>query len=226
MKVLTTIAAVSIACVGVAVAAPNCDSIISHGLSNIEISQSESAAISLKYFRHCQKNFNLMTDAQLANAEIEVFGYGSGDGSCNRQRHEERLEQWCTTNQSVALNNQSSYQRSQTIFQGAVSAWESCNALSSKGLVVDPRITADQRTIDIGIVYGGNTRSGIILTGIATEGSVCTAVSLDDAREVSFPVEVRNLNIQVRCIRSGPVTVTRNSQDFQVLPRGTISIQS
>ena len=205
---------------------PNCDAIISHGLRNIEVAESESAAISLKYFNHCQKNFNLMTDSQLADAEVEVFGYGSGNGSYTRQRREERLEQWCTTNKSVALANQSSYQKSQTFYQGAVSAWEGCNALNSKDIIINPKISPDRKTVDIGIVYKGSTTSGIILSGIESEGFTCTTRSPLDAKPVTFPVEVKQLNIQARCLRSAATRQTKGGEDFQVIPRGTISVQT
>jgi hypothetical protein len=226
MKVIKFAAAASLVGISTAMAAPNCDAIISHGLRNIEISQSQDAAIAFKYFKHCQKNFNSMSDSEIATAGIEVFGYGSGDGSSSRKRSQEQLEQWCTINKSTAIRNQSSYQQSEIIYQGSVSAWESCNALSSKGLIVDPRITPDRKTVDIGIVYKGDTKSGIILTGIATEGFTCHTVSPLDAKPIRFPSEVNNLNIQTHCIRDSTKVITNNSQDFQVTPRGTISIQS
>ena len=205
---------------------PNCDAIISHGLRNVEVTESESAATSLKYFNHCQKNFSLMTDSQMAAAEVEVFGVGAGDGSYSRQRREERLEQWCTTNKSVAISSQSFNQRSQTFYQGAVAAWESCNTLGSKDIIIKPVISADRKTVDIGIVYRGGTASGIILSGLATEGFTCSTRSPLDAKPVAFPVEVKQLGIQARCLRDSAAKTTRGGQEFEVLPRGTISLQT
>lgn len=208
--------------------ASNCDSIISHGLRNIEVSESKGAAIAQKYFNHCQKNFDLMTDEQLAQAEGEYFGYGSASasGSYSRKKREERLQEWCTNNRSFALEARSTSQQSQSFYQGAVAAWENCNALNKQGLVINPVISPDLRTVDIGIAYKGNTKSGIILMGIESEGFQCSTRSPVDGKPVSFPAEVNNLNIHARCTRANAASRTRGEQAFAVLPRGTISIQS
>lgn len=207
-------------------AAANCDAIIGHGMRNIEVSQSANAAIALKYFNHCQKNFSLLTDQQLAEAEVEVFGYGSGSGGYSRQTRNERLDQWCTANQSVARTVQTSSQRTQTFYQGAVSAWESCNALNSKDIIITPRISPDAKTVDIGIVYRGGATSGVNLLAVRTEGFVCTTISPVDAKPVAFPYEVRSMSIQVNCIRDASKKKMYRGEEFDHLDKGTISIQT
>lgn len=203
----------------------SCDAILTHGLRNISISKSEEALVATNYFNHCQKNFETMTDEVMARAEVEIFGYGGGGGSFNRSQTRARLEQWCTTNASTAQQNRSGYMESQTFYQGAVSAWESCIRLDSKDITVTPVISPDGRTVDIGIVYRGGGKSGVNFTGLPVEGFSCV-VTLPDGAEQKYPIEVRNQAIQVRCLRQAPIKQTLNGGEYEVLPRGTIGVQT
>lgn len=205
--------------------AANCDAILTHGLRNISISKSDEALIATNYFNHCQKNFDTMTDEVMARAEVEIFGYGSGGGSFNRNQTRSRLEQWCTTNASSAQQNRSAYMESQTFYQGAVSAWESCVRLDSKDIAVTPVISPDRRTVDIGIVYRGNGNSGVNFTGLPVEGFQC-AVTLPDGAVTEYPIEVKNQTIQVRCLRDSPAKQELNNVEYDVIPRGTIGVQT
>lgn len=222
-------------------ATSSCDTIITHGLRNIEVSKSTEAAIAARYFNHCQKNFESLSDEQLGSVEVEVFGQGAGDGSYNRKRREERLQTWCTTNRDLAISNRTAYTESQVFYQGAVSAWEKCNALYSAHVRITPEITPDGRTVDIGIVYTGPTRSGILFYGIKTEGFTCE-VTGPEGKDLTVPFEfqslsteekkkdqtreINNLNVHISCIRDTPTEKVRNDQNFKVLSRGTIAIQT
>jgi len=215
-----------IAALGSSQAAQNCDAIINHGMRNIEVTESADAAIAVKYFNHCGKDWSLLDDKQLANAEVEVFGYGGGSAGYSRSQRSERLNQWCTTNSSIAQRNQSSIQKSQLFYQGAVTAWDNCNALSSKDIIVTPRISPDAKTVDIGIVYRGGTKSGVNLLNVVTEGFTCTTTSPFDAKPVVFPYEVTQLSVQSHCRRDASGRRRDGEQEFAVLPRGTISVQT
>src|SRR5262245_1051824 len=92
----------------------SCDAILVHGLRNISISRNAEASIATNYFNHCQKNFESLSDQQLAKAEVEILGSGSGSGEYSRNRREERLQQWCTLNAATAAQNRNSVQESQT----------------------------------------------------------------------------------------------------------------
>lgn len=205
--------------------AASCDAILTHGLRNITVSQGSEALVSAQYFNHCQKNFDQMSDNVMAQAAVEVFGYGSGSGSFNRAQTREKLEQWCTDNRSIAMQNRSSFQMSQTFYQGAVSAWESCVRLDSKDITINPIISPDGRTVDIGIVYRGPTSSGVKLTGLATEGFECS-VTTPDGKPIAYPIEIGPQASQVRCVRSTPTQHELNGAMYNVLPRGTIGVQT
>lgn len=205
--------------------AASCDAILTHGLRNISVSQGSEALVSAQYFNHCQKNLDQMSDNVMAQAAVEVFGYGSGSGGFNRQQTREKLEQWCTDNRSVAIQNRSSYQMSQTFYQGAVSAWESCVRLDSKDITINPIISPDGRTVDIGVVYRGATSSGVMLTGLVSEGFECS-VTTPDGKKISYPRQIGPQATQIRCKRSVPAQQNLNGVVYNVLPRGTIGVQT
>jgi len=206
-------------------ATSSCDAIITHGLRNIEISKSSEATIATRYFNHCQKNFESLSDDTLGSVEVEIFGQGAGGGSYSRKRREDRLQEWCTTNRDLAYTNRTAYAESQVFYQGAVSAWEKCIALNSKDIRISPVISPDARTVSVGIVYGGATTSGVLFYGVKTEGFTCD-VTGPEGKKLKLPTEIKNLNMQVSCLRDSPTEKTRNGEKFQVLPRGTITVQT
>lgn len=212
--------------VGAQVSASNCDAIVNHGMRNIEITESSKSVQSLKYLNHCQKDFASMSDTELVHVEAEIYGQGKGSGDYSRNKRAESLRQWCTTNQAAAQSASSATAQSITFYQGAVSAWESCNKLYSKDIKINPVISPDAKTVDIGISYSGATASGVILMGIIAQNFQCSSVSPLDAKPVKFPVEVDNLNIQIHCDREGVQKIQKNGEEYDFLDRGTITIQS
>lgn len=115
-------------------AASSCDTILVHGLRNIEVSSSKNEATSLKYQKNCGSDFHSMSEEMLVQAEVEAFGYGNAGGSFSRGTREEKLKTWCNTNKEVATNSGSTSSSSQTFYQGAVSAWD--NVFCMHGLEV------------------------------------------------------------------------------------------
>lgn len=222
VSVLCIVTAVSTASYAVA---SSCDPILTHGLRNIQVSKSSEAAIATKFFNHCQKDFNSLSESSLASAEVEIFGQGAGGGNYSQNSRKERLVEWCTQNRDLAVSNRTAYSESQVFYQGAVSAWEKCNALNSKDIRISPVITPDAKTVSIGIVYAGNTTSGVLFYGIKAEGFSCE-VSGPGGDKLKLPKEIRSQNIHVSCTRGNPQKKVLNTQEYLVLPRGTIEVQT
>ena len=201
----------------------SCDSIVTHGLRNIEISQSREASVATRYFNHCQKDFERMDEATMVQAEVEIFGQGAGSGAYNNSTRKERLTQWCTTNRETAAASRGVSNEAQTFYQGAVTAWVSCKNLLSKDVRITPVISPDAKTVDIGIVYFGATTSGVELFKINSEGFGCVTTTPNGK---PLPQEIRNRTIQVQCRRDPTADQSRDGEDYKVLPRGTISVQT
>lgn len=211
---------------GAAYAAAACDAIIVHGLRNIEVSSTKVEALSMKYQQNCGKDFAATSDETLANAEVQVFGYGGGSGGFSRKQREERLKQWCDTNQAAASSVGSTSTNSHTFYQGAVTAWDSCNRLYSQSMIINPIISPDARNVSIGIVYTGPSPSGVKLYGVQADGFTCSTTTPDTGLNVTFPVSVKTENIQVRCTRSPTKTVVKDGTSYEVAARGVIDVQT
>lgn len=208
-----------------------CDAIISHGLRNISISYSSDVLNASKYERACKYDMNSMSDSTLANLEVEVFGYGSGSGGFDRTRTEERITSWCNENRASSQTNRQQVAESQTIYQGAVDAWQSCIALNTKDIRITPTISGDARTVDIAIYYAGLPSEAAILSGVQADGFTCqtTARPRSNPTEndtATFPIALNTAAVQVHCERENEQEVAAGDQIYQRLPRGTISIQT
>ncbi|ELB2169012.1 hypothetical protein QNS23_000666 [Vibrio parahaemolyticus] len=207
-----------------AVAESACTSILSHGLRNIAVDQNDSALISAKYSKNCGSDYSNYSKEQLIQAEAEVFGYGSGSADYNEKETKEKLKTWCNQQSKNVNSSSGSLSRSETFYQGAVDAWKRCIELNSDTLKFIPTISADRKTIDIGIVYHGSTTSGISFYGLESEGFTCTAKSTNGS--ITFPHEVKNEYVSVNCKRSPSKREVLNNQSYEILERGTITIQT
>lgn len=201
-----------------------CSSILTHGLRNIAIDQSDSALIAAKYEKNCGSDYSSKSDSQLIQAEAEIFGYGSGSGSYNRARSEEKLKTWCDKHENSLNRSSSSLSRSETFYQGAVDAWNRCIELNKQNLNFTPTISADRKTVDIGIVFTSNTKSGISFYGLVFEGFSCSAKS--PSGEIDFPYELKNEYVSINCRRNETEKRVIGEQEYDVLGRGTITIQT
>lgn len=208
--------------------AQDCDALMRHGLRNIQISKSTEGLVATKYFNHCHKDFSSLSDSQLASAEVEVFGYGSGGGSFSRSQREDRLTDWCKTSKETAELNRSSYDETQNIYADALRAWEHCNQLKARDVTIEPIITPDGKNVEVTLRYTGATRSGVEFYGATSEGFTCTTTLPAGVSNVSpqNPIEIKNQAIAVACVRAQTQERTRDGESYNVVPRGVITVRT
>ena len=222
MRLLILLTGLSVA--GEAAAGP-CDAIISHGLRNVAITYSEEHLNDHRFNRACRYDRSTMTDQAIASLEVEVFGYGSGGGNFDRTTTEDRIESWCNEHRQAVESSTKDISQSQTFYQGAISAWESCIALNAKGVHFQPIISGDGRTVDIAISYTALASADAVISNITTNGFECEA-STSTGEAVTFPIPLGTAAVQVNCERSEPTPQEIGDQTYSVLPRGTISIRT
>ena len=107
-------------------------------------------------------------------------------------------------------------------------AWDNCNKyLTQKELKIEPQITADARTVDIRVAYQG-PGNGVELEGVQQEGFSCRVQVPAQHREQDphAAILVKGDAVNVHCSRSKSTTVVRDGTTYDVLPRGTITIQT
>lgn len=202
----------------------DCDAILTHGLRNIELMESNNAVEALKFANYCEFDQNQQSEDQVASAHIEIFGHGKGSGGYSRTSYQNDIKSWCDLRRDQYSQGATVTAQSQTIHQGAVDAWSQCNQVNSESLHINPIISADRRIVDIGVVYTGPTASGVPLYGVKPLNFVCTATGANG--NVKFPLPVDNMAVQFHCVRNNSERVTLNGQAFTHTPSGSISIQS
>jgi hypothetical protein len=215
--------------------AAQCNALLDHGLRNVQSKYGAMGSISMKYQRNCGKNFNSMSDEIIANAEVEVFGYGSLDGGFSRDSREQRLNEWCKENKDYAQSHKEESELSQTIYSEAVKAWESCQRMESKALQVVPLISNDSMRVDIGMRYTGGGQ-GIYFQGIKSKGFECEVIQqsygakavkeLEAAKDNKENILVKNQQLNISCERSPMESVQMGDQLYSHLQKGYISVYS
>lgn len=213
----------------------NCNAILQHGLRNVNISMSSEASIARKYENHCDKDYSLLTDEQVGSIEAEVFGYGGGEGSYSRREREERLREWCKTNEQEAKANKESLVQSSIIYGRAYEAYEKCLELQADKIQFNYQPSEDFKTININMQYTSPTISdGIFLTGVETEGFTYEIKTVDKEGIIvkkysslpDTPIYINNLATNILFKREPSVLVKEGNQTYNKVPRGSITIQT
>jgi len=214
-----------------------CNALLDHGLRNISVSQGAEAAVQFKFEKNCRKDFQKMSDSQLAEAEAEIFGTGSGSASYGRQKQEERLSDWCKQNEQYSHYSSSTYQKSETIYKDAILAWSNCTKLEGKDVRADIQILNQSKRVEITLSAFTGTKTGILLKGISADGFSCAAngpslksekgtqqYSDDDFK--NSDIEIKNLAISIECVRNRARTEVSKGQTYSVLNSGSIVVRT
>lgn len=213
----------------------NCNTILTHGLRNVNVSMSSEASVTRKYENHCDKDYSLLTDEQVASIEIEVFGYGNGGGSYTRKQREEKLRDWCKSNEQEALLNKQTLTQSSIIYGRAYEAYEKCKELEAARIQFDYQPSADFKTININMQYIANTQTdGIYLTGVVADGFSYEIKTIDKEDNTvkkykdlpQDPIFINNLATNILFKRDESELVKEGDQTYNKVPRGSITIQT
>jgi hypothetical protein len=215
-----------------------CNALLEHGLRNIRISQGSAATTNFLYNNHCYKNFEKVDDQKLAEAEIEIFGFGRGKVGYDRKKREERLVNWCKTSKKEAKNFTGKYVESRLIYDKALQAYTSCNNLAANNIRSSVQITADQTRVNVNLRYLGGAVSGIQFLGINHQQNfTCTITGprLDGKGLVDYTKDfINNNNVFIKaqatvinCIRSNAKEEKEvDGIRYKVLPKAAITIDT
>lgn len=207
--------------------AQDCNALLLHGLRNISVTKSADASLVTQWNSYCGTKYEGLSSSIQAAVDVDIIGIGGGSGSLSTQEKNERLQNWCNQNASLAKASQSLYQDSRPIFQGAVDAWSRCNELATKrSLNQNYTISDDQRNVSISLQADAGSL-GVPYLGTNAEGFQCTQV-LWDERTGSRPIQsgtptiIKGFAIKITCRRS-----EANLGNGRVrLPRGNITVQT
>jgi len=163
---------------GVSFAADSCNALLTVGIYNVSQSSSANQGESLAKSTFCSADYSLSSTTSTQQASIKAsfsFFSGGASGSTSDTQIIETQKNVCTSgfNSSSYSNEATSYSR--TIYQGALDAWNQCNALASKGLNFEIQTdnTMQGVTVSLSTASTGTTGKflGLSQTGLGT--SVC-----------------------------------------------------
>jgi hypothetical protein len=219
-----------------------CNALLSQGIKNIEITKSADASLATKYFNNCGKDYHSMDQNELIQATVEVYGYGSGGGTFDREAAERNLQQWCTTNKEAAESHRDLYQESQTIYSDALTAWSNCNALAARQVTFETAVNGDNTIVDLSLYYTGPGSSGVEFYDAEGDGFTCDtryptkAANAQDQINTgrpyllntskTGPIEIDRQAIEIKCKRAPPQTETQDGEQVVVQSEGTISVRT
>ncbi|TDQ78445.1 hypothetical protein A8950_3497 [Dongia mobilis] len=212
---------------GTAFAAGNCDALLQHGLYNISVSKYSYDRTAFLYDKYCRKQYETFDSSKKGQIDVEVFGYGSGDGSMSDDLRKTKLDEWCQTNRSSSSDQTDQYQEVRTINDAAVRAWETCTA--NKEVDIDPILTdGNQRHVLVNLKYTG-AGSGIAFGGVSPHGYTCGYRAFRSKDEIIETQTAEgglltNRGITVDCWRDEPETIEQDGQSFHRYKPGSLAI--
>ena len=204
-------------------ATESCDAILSNGINNIAVSKGADAAAATKYFNYCEKNLDSMSDEMVAQAEVEVIGYGSGEGNFERNTSATKIKDWCKTNKDYAESHKSLYNESRTISDSAVAAWVKCKEASkSTDVTITPVINAALSEVIISLKYNGVATSGVRLSTVKGENFSCNTEDPEKPAEGEYTY-IKKEVVAINCTRAAPdKDYVVDGQSYEHWPSGSI----
>lgn len=205
-------------------AGESCNALLNLGLYNVTQSSSASDGQSLTLSSFCSADYSSSSISSSQSAAIEasygMFG-GSASGSSGRQEIITKQSQLCTSGfDSNKYSNQAS-DYSKTVYQGALDAWNKCQALANQGLVFDVQPSSTMQGISVSIT--APTGFAATFYGVTQYGSgqsTCTIMAngkvlpISSARPFKFNASSK---VTVTCKREMIVNDQDLSADAQDL---------
>lgn len=191
--------------------ADSCDTLILQGLRNIAVKYSHGAALAVSYHRYCETDYDSQDSSIHAAIDVDVFGFGSGNGSLSTAEKKQKLKQWCDDNRALAQSDNTSYQMTNNVYQGALDAWTRCYELKNQSaLQQDYYIPDSQRSVQISLATQQGTL-GVPYIGTVATGFTCTAEQWDEAHGVTKidPTKstvIKGFAIKISCTRKQDTT--------------------
>lgn len=203
----------------------SCDSILSNGIRNIEVTKGSSAALSMKYENYCNKDYENSSSTFLAEAEVSVFGVGSVEGKLDKKSVTTKLKDWCSTNKNKAASSSDSYAESNSISQAAVTAWQQCKALQANQEVsIRSKISTDLKHAIITLKYTGGSKDGVPFSPLNTSNWNCS-VNNPGKGVFGNDMFITSVSTTITCARVGNnPALKQDDQTYDYWPSATIQL--
>lgn len=218
----------------------HCNSLIEHGITNVTRHMSAEHSIAFKWHSNCGQDFDSSSDSSVKKASISIFGYGSGGGDSNSAHMRTRLKQWCDQNSDFASSRQDLFEEARTISEPALDAWNQCQSIAKKGVLITPSIQGENdefihftidSTSDGTHYFYGVAQSGYTCAVEKNDGSEVASDKIDKGEGESFVMtksrpQIDNSNIHITCRRNAPKVSEANGIGTLKYAQGNISVMT
>nr|DAE47893.1 MAG TPA: tail collar domain [Caudoviricetes sp.] len=179
----------------------DCGAILRGGIITENVTSSTARNDALTYDKACRLDWNSASDSQRAQAEVEAFGYGKGNGSYTSDSRREALNTRCKELYQSAQSDATSFSRVQTLHDAANNAFVACKKIESEFFKVTPAIAPGGHTVTVAMAYVGSANGGV-----AVYLPVATNFSCDVRGPGSTPQTVISEKASVRVVHNEAVT--------------------
>jgi hypothetical protein len=209
-----------------------CDSVLQYGARNIVSNMTVEKQKSYVFQKACKNRYrDSNSETKLGiEAVIKAVPVGLNFGQSNAQT---QIEAWCNQNEKYDDNSFSTDNYENTVFQPSISAWSSCIDATNAGLQVIPSINGDETGITFQVKNTTSDKDVVLQGAAIVDNSLLNSIKctvknnqiVEDLTDNKFMPLPPNQAVNVNCQRN-IVKVTRNNQEIEILPSGSITLNT
>ena len=198
-----------------------CDSLIQHGLSNIAYSTDQSTYLNRLAYNFCKADYSSASNSEKHSLDVTYESFRGAYGGAEMSASEFHSSQCTDLVQQVDVySDQAVY--AQTIYQGAVNAWNQCMTLALRQLETNLNVSPDQTVADISLRYGG-PGSNFTVNGVNAPNFKCT--NSGKTLDADENIAITSNSTSIHCERVFK-TVSVGGADSQFFPAARITIET
>lgn len=201
-------------------AAETCNALLDHGIQNTQTASAEYDYLAALSDEYCQSDYSAMNATKSASfsAAVKTVPVSlTGAATDTKTKH----SNFCRDFKSLAVNKSSQFSKTTNIFQGALDAWNRCQLLASKTLIIQPSFTADRKSVSFAMSTPSS--ANYVFTGVDTTNMKCSIrgknVGPSEKRQLTSTATVMN------CLREGSRMKLHN-QEVEYFPSGNVNLKT
>ncbi len=199
----------------------HCNALLSHGINNVSRIKSANHAASYNYHKYCRKDISQMSDSSVRQAQVSIFGFGSGGGASSSQITRTELESWCERNEAKYVNSNDLFYEARTVNESALAAWNSCQDAALKHVVIRLTNNAAENEF-MHFTVDSTADSDVHLVSVLQKGYKCHISHInEDGNRLSIERQSTGSDEYENVVRSQDIPAISNANihvDCQRLP--------
>jgi hypothetical protein len=205
-----------------------CDAVLVHGARNLVSTLDFKSQKSYVYSKACNDQYAKSSGDTKFGIEtlIQEVPIGISFGDTNDS---EKVQKWCSENKNLESGTAFSSVEKNSVYGPSVEAWLECKKSYASGLKVIPSVSANNRTVAF-LIMNDTSDSQVVLRGVSISDKSISCEASTDSDTVNADIKVRlpllpKQSINISCNRE-LVKVKRDGQEIEILPAGTITLNT